>query len=371
MQISYEIEIKEREAEIYKLKSIDLENKNKTILRQKKKLEKTLKQLKETEIRYDNIKSQLIDKIDSNIIGDSKEIKAVMKLIHRVAQTDNTSILITGESGTGKELVARAIHNFSERNNNNFCAVNVAAIPETLFESEFYGYVKNAFTGARSNKAGWFQTANRGTLFLDEIGTMNASIQSKLLRVLEDKKFTPVGSTKMQSTDVRIIAATNENLENQIDTSEFRNDLYHRLSPFVIHLPPLRDRVEDIPLLIEYFVKKMSNNLGIKILNVEQQVYSALMSYSFPGNIRELRNMIERALILTDSSTLKLKDFNIPRKIDLEDEIIPLFENEKNMVLKALRKTGFHQTNAAKLLGITAKSLERRMIKYNIKKTKN
>ncbi len=369
MQTVYEVESKEREAELYRIKTIELESKNEIINKQKQKIERALKKLKETEIRYDNINRQLKANIGSIIIGENKAVKNIITLIHKVAQASSTSILITGETGTGKELVARAIHDFSNRKSNNFCAVNVSAIPETLFESEFFGHMKNSFTGANSDKPGWFKVANQGTLFLDEISTLNSLVQSKLLRVLEDQKYTPVGSTQIFNTDIRVISATNDDIQEKISLNQFRSDLYHRLSTFVINVPPLRNRVEDIPLLLEHFVKQFSNTFGKKILKIENQVNSALMSYTFPGNVRELKNMVERAMILTNSSTLKLRHFNIPKKTAEDVEIIPLKENEKMMVIKALRKTYFHQSNAAKLLGITPKSLERRMIKYGIKKT--
>ena len=239
----------------------------------------------------------------------NKAVKNIISLVHKVAQSNSTSIMITGETGTGKELVARAIHDFSNRKNRNFCAVNVSAIPDTLFESEFFGYRKNAFTGAYTDKPGWFQVADNGTLFLDEIATMNTIVQSKLLRVLENQYYTPVGSTMALETDIRVISATNDDIQEKISANQFRSDLYHRLSTFVINIPPLRDRVEDIPILLEHFVKLFGKNSGKKILKIENSVNSALMSYNFPGNVRELKNMTERALILTNSSTLKLKTF--------------------------------------------------------------
>jgi transcriptional regulator with PAS, ATPase and Fis domain len=368
MQILYEVEKKEKEAEIYRLKTIELEEKNKTIQAQKAKLEKTLVKLKQTEISYDYVNKQLKDNLGSIIIGESKEIKNLIALVQKVAQTSSTSVLITGETGTGKELVARAIHDFSKRKERNFCAVNVSAVPENLFESEFFGYKKNAFTGAIKDKAGWFEIADKGTIFLDEIGTLNASMQAKFLRVLENQSFIPIGSGREIHTDLRIISATNDDLDTLIAKKHFRMDLYHRLAAFVINITPLRERTQDIPVLIDYFIHKFAPPMGKKILKIENQVFSALMTHDFPGNVRELKNMIERALIICNSSTLKLCHFVIPEKEICHEQIIPLEENEKMMVLRALKFTGFHQANAAKLLNITPKSLERRMIKHNLKK---
>ncbi len=368
MQAAFEVEQKEKEAEIYRDKAIELEKKNQEISAQKVKLEKTLNQLRKSEISYDFLNHEIKERLGLTIIGESSQMKRILELVQRVAQAPSTSVLITGETGTGKELVARAIHNCSERKGENFCAVNVSSIPETLFESEFFGYKKNAFTGAKDDKAGWFEIANEGTLFLDEVGTWQPQLQSKFLRVLESKKIIPVGSEREIPVDFRLISATNDSLQEMIDENRFRADLYYRLSSFVINIPPLRERVEDIPALLEYFVKHFGNHLKKKIVKIEKQVETALMSYSFPGNVRELKNMIERAVILSNSSTLKLSCFTIPEVTVRDDSVTPLDILERDMVLRALKQTGFHQRNAAKLLGITPKSLERRMIKYEIKR---
>jgi transcriptional regulator with PAS, ATPase and Fis domain len=371
MQILYEVESKEKEAEMYRSKTVELEQKNKTIEQQKLKLEKTLEKLKKAEISFEYVNKQLKDNLGSIIIGESKEIKNLITLVQKVAQTSSTSVLITGETGTGKELVARAIHDFSNRKENNFCAVNVSAVPEQLFESEFFGYKKNAFTGAMKDKAGWFEIANKGTLFLDEIGTLNPPMQSKFLRVLENQSFAPIGSNKEIYTDLRIISATNDDLHSLMAKKHFRMDLYHRFAAFVIHIPPLRERTQDIPVLLDYFINKFAQPMGKKIQKIENQVVTSLLAYNFPGNVRELRNMVERALIICNSSTLRLCHFVIPEMHISEEVVIPLEENDKIMVLRALKMTGFHQANAAKLLDITPKSLERRMIKYNLKKLKS
>ncbi|MDD3050739.1 MAG: sigma 54-interacting transcriptional regulator, partial [Candidatus Cloacimonetes bacterium] len=368
MQTAFEMEQKEKEAELYRTKAIELKKKNEEISAQNIKLETALNQLRKSEISYEFLNHEIKEKIGLQIIGESRQIKTILDLIQRVAQSPTTSVLITGETGTGKELVARAIHEHSERCNKNFCAVNVSSIPETLFESEFFGYKKNAFTGAKENKTGWFEIANEGTLFLDEVGTWLPQLQAKFLRALESKTIIPIGGEKEISVDFRLITATNDNLQEMIDENRFRSDLFYRLSSFVIHVPPLRERVEDIPILLDFYLKYFSGHLKKKIVKIEKQVESALMSYPFPGNVRELKNMIERAVILSTSSTLKLSCFTIPKKIRKDDSVIPLANLERDMVLNALKQVGFHQRNAAKLLGITAKSLERRMIKYKIKR---
>lgn len=371
MKTKFETELKEKESKILREKNLELEKKNIQIEKQKSELENTLENLRRSEINYTFAAGELKKTIGSTIVGESIQIKKIINLISKVAKTKATTVLITGESGTGKELIARAIHDFSDRNKGNFCAVNVSSIPETLFESEFFGYKKNAFTGANADKAGWFEIADKGTLFLDEIGTLSENLQIKLLRVLEEKKIVRIGSNKEISVDIRIISATNSKLLNMIDNGSFRTDLYHRLSTFVINLPPLRERISDIPLLLKHFVKLFSKQMNKKITKVERKAEALLMSYDFPGNIRELKNLIERAIIMSNFSTLKSIHFNIPKSENGKDcnkKIIPLEELEKQMLIKALKATGFHQANAAKLLKIKPKAIERRMIKYGIKK---
>ncbi|MCK4357913.1 MAG: sigma-54-dependent Fis family transcriptional regulator, partial [Candidatus Cloacimonetes bacterium] len=249
-------------------------------------------------------------------------------------------------------------------------AVNSSAIPESLFESHFFGYEKNAFTGANTTHIGWFEIADKGTLFLDEIGTMSFEQQAKLLRVLEESKIVRVGSHKEIDVDVHIISATNINLLEKVREKKFRNDLYYRLATFVINIPPLRERKEDIPLLLRYFVEMFSCVLNKKIKRIENQIDSALINYDFPGNIRELKNMVERAILISDSSTLKLKHFVIPKsdsEFDSFEDIIPLEEMEKKLILKALKATGFNKRQAAKLLKVNRRVVERRMVKYGIK----
>ena len=330
---------------------------------------------REVEHSYALISKELRESVGYEIMGNSKAIKQVVDLMSKVAKADSTSVLITGESGTGKELVARGIHYLSSRKNSYFHAVNCSAIPDTLFESEFFGHKKGAFTGANEEKIGWFEIANGGTLFLDEIVDMQPAMQSKLLRVLEDKKVRRLGSNTDISVDVRIIAATNQNITKLLEENKFRNDLYFRLNSFEIQIPPLRERKEDIPILLEYLLKILSQKLNKKIPTVDSAVLKALMAYHFPGNVREMRNMIERALILCESNRLTLKYFaglspiDIEEPIlanDVEDELFDLDEAEKKLIIKALQKSDYKKSEAAQLLNITRQSLDRRLEKYGI-----
>jgi transcriptional regulator with PAS, ATPase and Fis domain len=292
----------------------------------------------------------------------------------KVAAADPTTILITGASGTGKELVARGIHYMSKRKDDYFHTVNCSAIPETLFESEFFGHKKGSFTGADQDKMGWFEIANHGTLFLDEIGDMPLGQQAKLLRVLDEKKVMKVGSHKEINIDVRVIAASNRNLEELVKKHKFRLDLYHRISSFIIEIPPLRERKEDIPLLINHFVKHYVDRLAKSIKYINPAVSQNLQKYSFPGNIRELKNIIERAVILCESEELSWQDFELSMAGKMEGEQNPsedsgemdLEEMEKQMIIRALKQTGNNKTRAAELLNISWQSLDRRMKKFRI-----
>ncbi len=341
------------------------------ILRTKKYIQVTDK-LKEVEFNYQKVTRKLNEKTGAGIIGESKAIKHVLDMISKVAWADSTSVLITGESGTGKELVARAIHLMSPRKDNYFYAVNSSAITETLFESEFFGHTKGAFTGANENKSGWFEVANGGSLFLDEIGDLPMSLQIKFLRVLEERKISRVGGTREIDINVRIIAATNQDLEALTQTKQFRLDLYHRLNSFIIHLPPLRERREDISLLIHHFVMEFSKKLNKPIKNIEKSAIQLLESYSFPGNIRELRNMVERAVILSDSGVIKPNHFQITKSgktnVDLHDhpEVFDLDALEKETIIKAIYKANYNKSQAARLLNISFQSLDRRIKKYNL-----
>jgi DNA-binding NtrC family response regulator len=307
-----------------------------------------------------------------NFIGKSDAAKKVIDDIYKVAQSKDTSVLITGESGTGKELVARSIHLLSCRAKNAFVAVNSSAITESLFESELFGYKKGAFTGANESKAGLFEHANNGSIFLDEISEMNPALQAKLLRVLEDKKVRRIGSDSETSIDVRVISASNHNFEELLSNNKFRKDLYYRLAVFVIHLPALRERKDDIPLLIDYYIKLFADKMNKKIVGIENSVFEKLSNYNFPGNIRELRNITERAVILCPGEIITANLFEtcgdnkshaLP---DFSGDNLDLELNEKNLILKALEKANNNKAQAAKLLNITWQSLDRRLTKFNL-----
>ncbi len=317
------------------------------------------------------LSKELHANIGQRLLGDSMVIKNIVELMTKVAKSDSTSVLITGESGTGKELIARGIHYLGNRNKKSFHSVNCSAIPESLFESEFFGHKKGSFTGANDDKEGWFETADKGTLFLDEISDMPLNQQAKLLRVLEEKKVSKVGSHKVISVDVRVIAASNRDLEQMSEESKFRFDLYHRLSSFVIHIPPLRKRKEDIPELLNYFIKEYSRRMAKPIKTIDPMIFKELKKYPFPGNVRELKNMVERAMIICDSDHLSLDHFLIKqnktnKNVEAEDELLDIELTEKRLILKALERTGNNKSKAAGLLNISWQSLDRRLKKYGI-----
>ncbi|RMG02228.1 MAG: sigma-54-dependent Fis family transcriptional regulator, partial [Acidobacteria bacterium] len=242
----------------------------------------------------------------SEIIGTSESLQSVFRLVEKIAAT-NSTVLIQGESGTGKELIARAIHHNSLRADKPFIAVNCGALPETLLESELFGYVRGAFTDAKSDRKGLFRSAEGGTIFLDEVSEMPPSLQVKLLRALQEHEVTPVGSNIPIKFDARIIAATNKNLEDEVKSGRFREDLFYRLSVIEINLPPLRERKEDIPLLVRHFIKKISKQQGVPEKKIPRDVMLALTAYNWPGNVRELENAIERAFILSQSEQIELE----------------------------------------------------------------
>jgi len=304
-----------------------------------------------------------------NIITTSALFNKVLAKVEQVAATDAT-VLLSGESGTGKELIARAIHNLSERNHRILVKVNCAALPANLIESELFGHEKGAFTGALARKAGRFELADGGTLFLDEIGELPMELQVKLLRVLQEGEFERVGSSTTLKVNVRIIAATNRDLQKEIQSGAFRQDLYFRLNVFPIVLPPLRERPEDIPLLVNYFVKKYSQRMGKSIHSVSQHVLNELVRYSWPGNVRELENVIERAVITSRGSGLSLEDnYMTSAESAAQLEICTLEEIEKQHIIKILQKTNWRVSGdkgAALLLGLHPKTLESRMQKLGI-----
>ncbi len=335
-------------------------------------------QLKKTELKYKHTQSELKENLPVEIVGVSPGIKEVFNMVAKVAATDATSVLITGESGTGKEVIARSIHALSSRSNNFFHCVNCSAIPESLFESEFFGYKKGAFTGAAESTSGWFEVSHHGTLFLDEVAELPPGLQAKFLRVLDDKMISRIGTKKSISLDLRIITATNKNLEQLVKEKKFREDLYHRLNTFVIEIPPLRERQEDIPELVNYFVKYFSKNHGKNITKIQEDIYHYLAQYPFPGNVRELKNMIERAMIICESDVLQVKDFSLPvektkrntllKQYDITTEELDLEKLEYKAIMKALELSKFNKSKAAEMLNITRQSLQRKIKKHGIKK---
>ncbi|MCF8304057.1 MAG: sigma-54 dependent transcriptional regulator [Bacteroidales bacterium] len=329
--------------------------------------------LEKVKNQYKFLSDELNGKIGTQIIGSSTHTHNIINLMNKVANAGDTSVLITGESGTGKELVARGIHFLSNRKDNYFHSVNCSAIPESLFESEFFGYNKGAFTGANNNKTGWFEISNGGTLFLDEIGDMQLNLQAKFLRVLDEKIITRVGSHKRIDLDVRIIAATNQDLEKLVEQNRFREDLYHRLNSFTIHIPPLRERKEDIAHLAEHFIDHYAQKLKKDIKIIDSGVYDYLKNLPFYGNVRELKNLIERAVIMCDSDTFDLRYLNNHKNNkkngsakDFTPETLNLEELEKNAIVKALELSSNNKTKAAKLLNISRQALDRRIQKMGM-----
>ncbi len=304
----------------------------------------------------------------ADIVGASPAVRAVLKLADRVAPT-NATVLLVGETGTGKEVLAKYIHNASPRAKKAFIAVNCAALPETLLESELFGHEKGAFTGAFAQHIGRFELADNGTLFLDEIGDISASTQVKLLRLLQERAFTRVGGTQTIACDVRVIAATNRDLKAAIASGRFRDDLFYRLNVFPIELPPLRDRREDIAALATHFTRRASAELGVPPRVVSGEALSVLTGYDWPGNIRELANILERAVLLCDG--LEVLPSHLPREIREQDsgevEAPPTLRGqERAMIVAALEENRWNQSQAARALGISRDNLRYRLKKYNI-----
>lgn len=294
------------------------------------------------------------------IIGASSPIKKLFQLIHKVAVTDAT-VLILGESGTGKELVARSIHNLSQRKNKPYIAQFCGSIPDTLLESELFGYKKGAFTGATTDKKGLFEVANGGTFFLDEIADISSALQAKLLRVLQNKEIIRLGDTQPIKIDVRIIAATNKDLKQLVEENKFREDLFYRLNVFPIEIPPLRERRDDIPLLVNHFIKKYSN----KNISVTPAAMKKLQNFYWPGNIRQLENVIQRALILCDTNTLQPEHIIIDDEESLIDFRGTLDDFEKLLLLKRLKEYNGNRTQTAKSLGVSVRWVQIKLKEIN------
>jgi DNA-binding NtrC family response regulator len=318
----------------------------------------------------------------SNIVGKSKAIRDLLELIQKLAQAGASTLLVQGESGTGKDLVSRALHYESPRRDNPFFALNCAAIPETLIETELFGYDKGAFTDAKTMKKGLFEMADGGTVFLDEISEMHINMQSKFLRVLEDQTFRRVGGVKDLSVDVQVVASTNRNLEQAVREGKFREDLFYRLAVVPIQIPPLRDRTEDIPLLIDHFIRNYNFQFRKHVEGITPEGLKLLMNYSWPGNVRELKNAIERAMILADHDQIDVTHLPIriadptaaePLSRPVGDELVTLppegaglEEIEKELVQQALQLANGNKTKAAKLLKISRDTLRYKVKKHNL-----
>jgi len=314
------------------------------------------------------------------LIGNSAPIRKVYTMIEKLKDVD-TTVTITGESGTGKELVARAIHFTGKRKDKRFVVINCAAIPENLLEGELFGYKRGTFTGAMQDKKGKFEVADKGTVFLDEIGDMQLNLQSKLLRVLQQKEYTPLGSNEVHKTDVRIIAATNKNLETMVKEGSFREDLFYRLSVMNIHMPPLRERKEDIPLLCQHFIEKFGREQNKRVKKITPETMEVLMSYDYPGNIRQLANFIEHAMIISNGYTIDIKDLpgTVKGTLHYEEQKeiyetnfrkrlskMSIKEIERIAIEATLEKNAGKREPTAKDLGISIRSLHNKIKEYGL-----
>ena len=325
-------------------------------------------------LKTENLKGILKDEI----IAESGEMRQAVELAIKVAATDVTA-LITGESGSGKELIAKAIHKLSDRKDNPFVSVNCAAIPETLLESELFGYEKGAFTGASKQHAGKFERASKGSIFLDEIGDISQGLQAKLLRVLQNKEIERLGGTRAIKIDMRLISATNINLDSAVRDGSFREDLLYRVKVFEIKVPPLRERIKDIPLLADYFVRKYNRTMGRNVKGIAASAIKFFIIYSWPGNVREMENLIQRAIILEDTDTVReetvkgLISNNTTRagngSAGVKERVEAIkSEEEKKLIIEALAEARWKRMEAAARLGISRKSLFNKMKKYGLMK---
>jgi DNA-binding NtrC family response regulator len=315
--------------------------------------------------------------LDGDIIGSSPQMERVKKMILKVAGS-NSTVLIRGESGTGKEKVARAIHKASPRRDQVFQAVNCAALNENLLESELFGHEKGSFTGASAQKKGLFETASGGTLFLDEIGDVSPAMQVKLLRALQEREITRVGGTKPIHVDARVLAATNRDLESMVKEGKFREDLYYRLNVIPVNIPPLRERRDDIPPLVDFFVAKHAHAAGVRIKGLAPEARRLVMDYTWPGNVRQLESAIERAILLAETDRLEVEDlpFEIRQAgepqsnfaFKLPPEGISFEDLERSLIIQAMEQSSWNITRAAKLLGLSFRTLQYRLEKFDIKR---
>ncbi|HDP68836.1 MAG TPA: sigma-54-dependent Fis family transcriptional regulator [Candidatus Marinimicrobia bacterium] len=348
----------------YLIKPLDY---NDVVMRVKK-----MRRLQQVLLENQYLKQEIHSKFNQNlIIGESAAIKQVYTMINKVAHS-SSNILITGKSGTGKELVARAIHQNSPRVDAPFVPINCGAIPENLFESELFGFKKGAFTGAVMDKDGVFRAANGGTLFLDEVGEIPVHIQVKLLRAIEEKEIKPIGSPSSFKVDVRVLSATNKDLLREIEEGNFREDLYYRLNIIDIHLPSLSERRDDIPLLVNHFIRKYNQELKRKVLGVDNETIKVLMNYKWKGEVRELENVIERAVLLCESDYITLKDLPPHAytgvSMDYADDLKTSVRNfEKQHILSILKRVDNNKNRCAEILGIGLSSLYRKIDELDIK----
>jgi DNA-binding NtrC family response regulator len=319
-----------------------------------------------------------LDALDMEIVSASPEMEAVKKMILKVARS-NSTVLIRGESGTGKELIARAIHNQSPRADEMFQAVNCAAINENLLESELFGHERGSFTGAHADKKGLFEVADRGTLFLDEIAELDISLQAKLLRALQEREIRRVGGPRPIKVDVRVVAATNRDLRTMVADGRFRDDLYYRINVLSVDVPPLRERKDDISVLIDFFLKKHTRNTSRLIRGLTPETKKLMMNYSWPGNVRQLESAIERAILLCEGDLISVED--LPMEVRQETRPVAVegafrlpaegisFEDvERDLITQAMEQTDYNITKAAKLLGLTFRTLQYRLEKFGIKR---
>src|SRR5437868_3136882 len=318
-----------------------------------------------------------LDALDQEIISASQEMEAVKKMILKVARS-NSTVLIRGESGTGKELIARAIHNQSPRADQMFQAVNCAAINENLLESELFGHERGAFTGAHAEKKGLFEIADKGTLFLDEIGELDVSMQAKLLRALQEREIRRVGGTRAIRIDVRVVAATNRDLRAMVQDGRFRDDLYYRINVLSVDVPPLRERRDDIPVLIDYFLKKHTRNTSRLVRGLTPETRRMLNDYGWPGTVRQLESAIERAILLCEGNEIEVEDLPVEIRQEgtsaadfnfkLPPEGISFDEVERSLITQAMEQTNWNITRAAKLLGLSFRTLQYRLEKFGLKR---
>lgn len=348
----------------------DLLEKNRTIEKAFKEITLLKNKLEEENIQLKEEYRQ--NALIGEIVGKSKVLKSVLRQMEQIAKADS-SVLLLGETGTGKELFAKAIHKLSGRKEKIMVSINCAAIPETLIESELFGHEKGAFTGATQLKYGKFEVADKGTLFLDEVGELPLSLQPKLLRVLQEKEFERLGNNRTQKADVRLIAATNRNLENAVENGKFRSDLYYRLHVLPIVIPPLRERKDDIPLLVNSFIEKLNRKSGKKIDSISKTTLDKLMEYNWPGNIRELENVVERSHVLSTGNKLDIGSWfkpNTDNGLGVSD-LVSLEHHEKTYILKVLKLTHWKvrgNGGAAGILKIHPSTLESRMKKLGIER---